>query len=172
MDEKTSSIISARLKELRTDLSLTQKEFAQKINASTVSISSYEIGAKTPSLDMLIKISNTYNVSLNWLCGLTERKSLNKVFTTYIDIIDMFFDIMNIAKLNVYLSQTDILDVDNMLATVWGISFTDKHLNEFLKDWNKMRELYWAGTIDEEVYSLWREKTISKYNIPIEAELN
>ena len=57
MDEKTSSVISARLKELRTDLSLTQKEFAQKINASTVSISSYEIGAKTPSLDMLIKIS-------------------------------------------------------------------------------------------------------------------
>lgn len=49
---------------------------------------------------------------------------------------------------------------------------TDKHLNEFLKDWNKMRELYWAGTIDEEVYSLWREKTISKYNIPIEAELH
>ena len=54
MDEKTSSVISARLKELRTDLSLTQKEFAQKINASTVSISSYEIGAITPSLDMLI----------------------------------------------------------------------------------------------------------------------
>ena len=172
MDEKTSSVISARLKELRTDLSLTQKEFAQKINASTVSISSYEIGAKTPSLDMLIKISNAYNVSLSWVCGLTERKSINKVFNTYIDIIDMFFDIMNIAKLNIYLSQTDILNANDMPTTVWGISFTDKHLNEFLKDWNKMRELYWAGTIDEEVYSLWREKTISKYNIPIEAELH
>lgn len=46
MDEKTSSVISARLKELRTDLSLTQKEFAQKINASTVSISSYETEQK------------------------------------------------------------------------------------------------------------------------------
>lgn len=91
MDAKFSEQLSAHLKELRSDLQLTQKEFAERINASPVSISSYEIGAKTPSLEMLIKIATTFNVSLSWLCGLSPRKSMNKVFNTYTDIIDMFF---------------------------------------------------------------------------------
>ena len=42
---------------------------------STVSISSYEIGAKTPSLEMLLTISKTFHVSLDWLCGLSNTQS-------------------------------------------------------------------------------------------------
>ena len=53
---------------------------------------------------------------------------------------------------------------------MWGISFTDDNLNIFLQDWAKMRNLYISKTIDEEVYALWREKTIAKYNIPIISE--
>lgn len=167
MDEKVAAALCSRLKELRTDKKLTQKEFAQKIGASSVSVSSYEIGAKTPSLDMMIRIATTFDVSLSWLCGLTERKSINKVFDTYTDIIDMFFDIMNIAHIDVYPVESKDPDIFSFFDSKWGIAFTDNYLCEFLKDWRKMRDLYLAKTIDEEVYSLWREKTILKYNIPI-----
>lgn len=170
MDAKFSEQLSAHLKELRSDLQLTQKEFAERINASPVSISSYEIGAKTPSLEMLIKIATTFNVSLSWLCGLSPRKSMNKVFNTYTDIIDMFFDIMNIAELDVYPTKATAVDSHGNKRTMWGISFTDDNLNIFLQDWTKMRNLYISKTIDEEVYALWREKTIAKYNIPIISE--
>lgn len=37
MDAKFSEQLSAHLKELRSDLQLTQKEFAERINASPVS---------------------------------------------------------------------------------------------------------------------------------------
>lgn len=170
MDAKLSEQLSARLKELRSDLQLTQREFAERINASPVSVSSYEIGAKTPSLEMLMKIATTFNVSLNWLCGLSSRKSTNKVFNTYTDIIDIFFDIMNIADLDVYPAKSSTMDSFGNKRTMWGISFTDANLNSFLQDWAKMRNLYISQTIDEEVYSLWREKTIAKYNIPINSE--
>lgn len=42
------SILALRIKELRSSMKFTQKEFADALNVSTVSISSYETGAKTP----------------------------------------------------------------------------------------------------------------------------
>lgn len=95
---------------------------------------------------------------------------MNKVFNTYTDIIDMFFDIMNIAELDVYPTKATAVDSHGNKRTMWGISFTDDNLNIFLQDWAKMRNLYISKTIDEEVYALWREKTIAKYNIPIISE--
>ena len=62
-----SNIISIRIKELRTSLKLTQKDFAASLNISIVSVSSYETSAKKPSLDILISIAKNYNVSLDWL---------------------------------------------------------------------------------------------------------
>ncbi len=57
-----------RLKELRTGLDLTQKEFAQKIGLSAASIIAYERNEKKPSFDVLISIAEQFNVSLDWLC--------------------------------------------------------------------------------------------------------
>lgn len=107
---------------------------------------------------MLMKIATTFNVSLNWLCGLSSRKSTNKVFNTYTDIIDIFFDIMNIADLDVYPTKSSTMDSFGNKRTMWGISFTDANLNSFLQDWAKMRNLYISQTIDEEVYSLGQRK--------------
>ena len=68
MYSENATLLCSRLKELRSSLNLTQKEFAEQVGASTVSISSYEIGAKTPSLEMLLSIAKTFHVSLDWLC--------------------------------------------------------------------------------------------------------
>ena len=60
MNAQNAQLLCSRLKELRSSLNLTQKEFAKKIGASSVSVSSYETGVKTPSLDMLLTIAKTF----------------------------------------------------------------------------------------------------------------
>ena len=40
MDSENATLLCSRLKELRSSLNLTQKEFAEQVGASTVSISS------------------------------------------------------------------------------------------------------------------------------------
>lgn len=160
-------ILSERLKEVRESMNMNQTDFAKLIGVTQQSLSSYEKCVSKPTLDMAIKISEKCDISLSWLCGLSDRVSNNKVFKTYTDIIDIFFDIMNVAHLNVYSTKVNTKDCDMQDVTMWGISFTDKYLNEFIEDWQKMRTLYINQTIDEEVYSLWREKTIKKYNFPI-----
>jgi Predicted transcriptional regulator len=164
-------ILSERLRETRESMKMNQADFAKLIGVTQQSLSSYEKCVSKPTLDVAIKISEKCDISLSWLCGLSDRASNNKVFKTYTDIIDMFFDIMSIAHLDVYSTKVKAKNWEMQDVIMWGISFTDKYLNEFLADWQKMRTLYLNQTIDEEVYSLWREKTIKKYNFPIVPEI-
>ena len=46
------------------------------------------------------------------------------------------------------------------------IYFNDTTINDALAKWKKMFDLYQNGTIDEEVYRLWVEKTLKEYNMP------
>lgn len=164
-------ILSERLKKVRESLNMNQADFANLIGVKQQSLSSYEKCVSKPTLDVAIRIADKCNISLSWLCGLSDRPSNNKVFKTYTDIIDIFFDIMNIAHLNVYSTKVRAKNVEMQDVTMWGISFTDKYLNDFIADWQKMRTLYLNQTIDKEVYDLWREKTIKKYNFPITPEI-
>lgn len=63
-----------RLKELREERRLNQEGLALKLNVSQSTISAYEIGERTPDLETLIAIANFFNVSLDYLAGLTDLK--------------------------------------------------------------------------------------------------
>ena len=164
-------IVSERLKEIRTNMGLNQADFAALIGVTQQSLSGYEKCTSKPTLDVAMRIAEKCDISLSWLCGLTDRVTNNKLFRTYTDIIDIFFDIMNIAHLDVYTASIQKEDCYGEKQLMWGVLFTDEYLNEFISDWNKMRTLYSNGTIDNEVYSLWREKTIKKYKLPIKPEI-
>lgn len=66
---------SDKIKELRNDQSLTQKEFSEKIGLSTASVIAYERGDKKPSFEVLTKIAEVWNVSLDWLCDIPQQKT-------------------------------------------------------------------------------------------------
>ena len=63
-----------RLKELREQRRLNQEGLALKLNVSQSTISAYEIGERVPDLETLIAISNLFNVSLDYLAGLSDLK--------------------------------------------------------------------------------------------------
>ena len=63
-----------RLKELREQRRLNQEALAQKLNVSQSTISAYEIGERVPDLETLIAIANFFDVSLDYLAGLSDLK--------------------------------------------------------------------------------------------------
>lgn len=63
-----------RLKELREEQRLNQEGLALKLNLSQSTISAYEIGDRVPDLDTLIAIANIFDVSLDYLVGLSDLK--------------------------------------------------------------------------------------------------
>ena len=68
------SSISEKIKELRTDLKMNQKNFSAAIGIRQSTLSSYENGVVTPSNEVLLTIAQKFHVSLDWLFGLSENK--------------------------------------------------------------------------------------------------
>ena len=59
-----------RLKLLRTERKMTQKELGQALVVRNSIISFYEVGERTPSIEKLIKVAKYFRVSTDYLLGL------------------------------------------------------------------------------------------------------
>ena len=57
-----------KLKQLRKEVGLTQKDLAAKIGIAYKNYNTYELGNAMPDIETLIKIANFYHVSLDYLC--------------------------------------------------------------------------------------------------------
>ena len=61
-----------RLKELRLANGLTQKELAKSIEVGRTTISEYESGKIVPKQEGLLKLANYFNVSVDYLTGVSD----------------------------------------------------------------------------------------------------
>ena len=69
--------IGNKLKTLRTEKNLTQKQVSQRIGVAISAISEYETGSRYPSYDILIKLARMYHVSTDYLLGLTKTRTID-----------------------------------------------------------------------------------------------
>nr|WP_297294293.1 helix-turn-helix transcriptional regulator [uncultured Oscillibacter sp.] len=62
-----------RIRDLRNDRGLTQKQVAKLLNVSQNTYSQYEIGISRFPLDAVVRLAEYYNVSIDYLVGLTDE---------------------------------------------------------------------------------------------------
>lgn len=61
-----------RLRELRLSNNLTVKQLAERLKRSRTSIYGWEKGINEPSYDILLQLSEIFNVTLDYLLGNTD----------------------------------------------------------------------------------------------------
>ena len=62
-----------RIRNLRIDRGLTQQQIASYLNVKQNTYSQYEIGTLHYPLDIVIKLAEYYNTSVDYLIGLTDN---------------------------------------------------------------------------------------------------
>lgn len=62
------------LKMLRQNAGLTQKQLAERLWISKATVSYYEQSLRCPSPEILIKLSNIFHVSTDYLLGMEDKK--------------------------------------------------------------------------------------------------
>jgi transcriptional regulator with XRE-family HTH domain len=70
--------IGDRLKKLRLEKGLTIREVAKIFNISKSTVSDYERGRTTPNYELLIKMADYFNVTTDYLLGLTDERNIYK----------------------------------------------------------------------------------------------
>lgn len=89
------SILSKRIKLLREEQSLNQSQLAEKLGIAVSSISQYESGDRIPSDDIKIKMADYFEVSLDFLMGLSEIRNPYVFFTLSNELKDLEEDEVN-----------------------------------------------------------------------------
>ena len=65
--------MKTRIKNLRVDNDLTQKQLSQFLNISQVAYSYYELNKRTIPLELLSKLADFYNTSIDYLLYRTDE---------------------------------------------------------------------------------------------------
>ena len=131
-----------RLQELRKRENLTQEELAEKIDVSAPLITSMERQVKKLSLRNAMLIAKKFNVSLDWLYGLSDdtKDSASNILATLKDIFDI-----NLEK--------KYIKVDKNLATYLE-ELSKAYKTKSNKDYN----------LPDEAFNYWVEGIKKKYN--------
>ena len=66
-----------KLKKLRTEAGYTQQQLATQLGVTKSVVSYYELQARYPSPEVLVKISSVFHVSTDFLLGIEKREMLD-----------------------------------------------------------------------------------------------
>ncbi len=67
-----------RIRDLREDRDLTQRELSQMLNCSQQGYSNYELGQRDVPTDVLIRLSHYYGVSTDYILGISDNPKIQK----------------------------------------------------------------------------------------------
>ncbi|MFG6377487.1 MAG: helix-turn-helix domain-containing protein [Lachnospiraceae bacterium] len=160
MGDINLQIFAERLKELRTSLNLTQVQFVEGLGITPAALSAYEKNNINPSISIAQRIAEKYNVSIDWLCGLSDKKNNNKEISTCADVIDIILKLYDIMNLNL-----DIVYCEDMSGI--AMILNNKQINDFLLEWIKVRKLYNEKIINDDMYFPWLSNKLNSLNIEI-----
>lgn len=93
-------MLGSRIKSLRQSHDMTQEQLADSLNVSRQSITGYENDGVEPSLSVLVKIADIFNVSLDYLLARTEEKyNLNLLDQDTKDFLRKVIELSNDYKI-------------------------------------------------------------------------
>lgn len=155
---KDVSITAARIKNLREQMNMNQRQFSEFLGIKQQTLSSYERGSVNAPVDGLKNIAQKCKVSMDWLCGLSDKQTSKAEYTTYADILRELVAICDYSGARIY---TEHVNFDDRVYSTASLVFDEGIIQEFISEWEKMFNLYQDGTIDNELYMLWVDNKLN-----------
>lgn len=152
---KNTEIFAQRLIELREQNGISQQQLADSLNITRQSLSLYEKAERTINIDLLVKIANYFNVSADYLLGLSSVSKVDlelKAICDYTGLTEQ-----SVKCLNNRLVKSDEIDeakknaAENAIVTQFLNEYNYEHIchvtnivissNFFWRTINKLNEL-------------------------------
>ena len=163
MGDMELQIFADRLKQLRTELGLTQAQFVNDLGITASALSAYEKNLKNPSISVAKRIADKYHISIDWLCGLSDKKNITEKLETYSDLYKILIEMERRVEICFQTIDFYITGYDGPeKAYTQAFYFNNTQIQNFIEEWEKMKTLHDNKTIDDDVYNLWVEKILTK----------
>lgn len=169
-------MFNQRLKQLRESKGLTQSQLAEELSIGRASISNYELGSRTPDLDVLVKIADYFEVTTDYLAGKSNFKNNKSQGMFSKEELETF------SKLDEKVATQLIDRVETFKNTILNLCNQDVHpemINSIFKSLNLLFKFYAQLELIkmdkvEEIRNLIKDSIIKKESpmIMIENYLN
>jgi transcriptional regulator with XRE-family HTH domain len=144
-------MFAKRIKEVRLSMNMTSVRFADFLGLSRGIISMYERGKTTPSLKGLANIAKKCDVSIDYLCGLTDMKKTE--ISDYRDIAERILELVDCQDSKAIRKGKDGL----FISIPQG-----KELETFIENyWNLLR-LEEQGKITHDIIQNWKDGALKE----------
>ena len=127
-------MIPERLKLLRENKNLSKTELAKQLDMPYTTYVNYESGSREPGSDFLIKISKFYNVSIDYIMGVSntffKEEELNIVGGSNGNVVDAkeqakeCYELKNKASRLIYSGEFDIRQLKELIEIIKAIEKT------------------------------------------------
>ena len=171
------NIFSNKIKELRKYNKINQKEFAKSINVTQSALSMYENGTNLPSVDVISKIVETYNLSYDWFFGVEEK---SMTFLTPVDMVKFLLSFENSDELSIHYYE----DTKTLISSGKKVHksrfelIPHKFANEviaFFSEYEEIKEKTASlndPSFQKQVIDMWQEKRIAELSDSTENTIN
>ena len=109
--------LGSRLKSLRKNMQLTGEEFGVKMNVSKPTVSLWESDKRTPNAEMLQKIANFFDVSVDYLL-IGKPNTTNDSYYYDTEVAEIAEQIKNDPELRILLDAKRNLSKQDMKAII------------------------------------------------------
>ena len=146
-----NNIIAVRIRELMKSSGTTQQELAENTGCSRQAIAQYADGSNAPNIDKLVSIAKYFDVSLDYLVGLSNARTADKDIQYICDYtglnsktIDELHSTLEMSQTGTTTDSSIVIDETNIKETAAAIVGSVKSscknfldcINEFILDFN------------------------------------
>ncbi|MCH3963006.1 MAG: helix-turn-helix domain-containing protein [Clostridium sp.] len=128
--------IGTKIKKIRESKNLTQKQLAEKIGVTPVTITRYENNNRKPSIETLNKMAKALNVTINDLAGERDtitKKVLKHLISNGTSLEQISKDTnISINRLNSLLKNTNDASYDEIQRIAKSIGYTDEQIAKWI----------------------------------------
>ncbi len=139
-------LFGQRIKQLRKELGLSQRDFAEKTGITASALSSYEKGLKNPSVNVAVNIALAFDVSLDWLCGIMPSESSNRKYQEVRKSLEYLTAFVDVGLLSLQI----LTDGDSEWVTDATLS---KPIADFLLLHKQLQKLLATNNITNDSYA-------------------
>lgn len=153
---------------------MTQAEVAKMAETSAANISNYCRGKSFPPLDVLERIADSLNVSIDFLCG-RESKTPVAAIDNLGDVARLLASLLEWESVELRTVHTiirqftgycqtcsaDYPEYETVEQDIPALAFNSEGLRTFLEDISKMKKLLSEKTFDASFYTRWLDDRLA-----------
>ncbi len=154
------------IKKLRTERELTQNDLAAMMNCNRQKIADWERGKSTPSADDLILLSKKFNVSADYLLGLSDTPTTDKDIQFICEYTGLKAKAINELHKFAALKFSGVLSYESESKDILSLFISKRYLfdiefliDRYITEIKKLKKLY------EELYSNLKQSESENYII-------